>query len=566
MAQARRPRLFGWPVSGSLFGARRDEGSAVGQRSQSGGSTPERLVLAPQDLHTSDPTVAQEIYAGMFYLAGKSAVAAGRNPFTIANPPSPEWERELHAFGWLRHLGSTGEAISATNAQALVKDWIAAHPRPRSHLPAWDLEIAASRLIAWLCNSVMLVEHADITAYRRLMRAIGHHVRYLRSRAGSAREGMPRLVTHAALAYADVCLAGARFGIRGAQNALDSELSSQILADGGHVSRNPAVLPEILALLLPLRQSFARLGKAPSTELISAIDRMMSAVRFFRMGDGSLARFNGASGTAFDLVTTVLRYDDTNGQVPTNAPFSGYQRLVGGETVIVMDTGRPLTGKLSETAHAGTLSFEMSSGAAQIIVNCGAPPPGNAEATLAARSTAAHSTAILNDTSSCKFQIGKSFGRKLDPVILAGPSTVRCQRQESEGIELLHASHDGYERAFGFIHERQIGLSADGAVLIGSERLRDTGAPDSMGDRPRDAVAVRFHLHPSVEAFQEEDGSIGLRCASGEDWQFTCADIAPELEDSIFFANSDGARRTTQIALYFSALEKPELRWKMRRQ
>ena len=50
----------------------------------------ERLVIAPQELRTADPTRAGEIYAGRFAFAGKVVVCDGRSPFEMA-PPSDEW-------------------------------------------------------------------------------------------------------------------------------------------------------------------------------------------------------------------------------------------------------------------------------------------------------------------------------------------------------------------------------------------------------------------------------------------------------------------------------------------
>ena len=44
-------------------------------------SVPERLLIAPQDLRTGDPTLASEIYAGRFAFAGKVVATDGRSPF-----------------------------------------------------------------------------------------------------------------------------------------------------------------------------------------------------------------------------------------------------------------------------------------------------------------------------------------------------------------------------------------------------------------------------------------------------------------------------------------------------
>src|SRR5204862_5055907 len=141
---------------------------------------------------------------------------------------------------------------------------------------------------------------------------------------------------------------------------LGDELARQILPDGGHISRNPGALVELLADLLPLRQAFSARNIPPPSALLNAIDRMMPMLRFFRHGDGNFALFNGMGPTPTDLLTTVLAYDDARGTPVSNAPHSGYQRVEAGGTLILMDTGRPPALAASQEAHAGCLSFELS--------------------------------------------------------------------------------------------------------------------------------------------------------------------------------------------------------------
>ncbi|RUV35979.1 heparinase, partial [Mesorhizobium sp. M7A.F.Ca.MR.228.00.0.0] len=127
--------------------------------------------------------------------------------------------------------------------------------------------------------------------------------------------------------------------LRGATRNLAEELDRQILADGGHISRNPMVVLEILADLLPLRQTYANQAETPPQALIGAIDRMLPALRFFRHQDGSLARFNGMGATIHDRIATILRHDDTAGAPLLHAPHSGYERLSMGGTTVIADTG-----------------------------------------------------------------------------------------------------------------------------------------------------------------------------------------------------------------------------------
>jgi uncharacterized heparinase superfamily protein len=563
MALADQSGSFGMALSGFWRRLRRSLVGSTRGRVRVSGPAPERLLLAPPDLHTPDPTVAQEIYAGIFHLAGKTLTASGGNPF-VMQPPSPAFARELHSFGWLRHLGAAGDPLSTTNAQALIKDWIEANPRPRDDL-AWDAQTSAQRLVSWLSHSVLIVEKTDLGSYRRFLKSIGYHIRYLRSVASGAPDGMPRLLCLSALAYADICVAATRGSARTAQKNLDAELARQILPDGGHVSRNPAVLVDLLALLLPLRQSFVRVGQAPSTELVSAIDRMMLAVRFHRLGDGGIARFNGGGHTPHSLISTVLRYDDVMGEIPHSAPYGGYQRLDAGFVMIMMDTGKPPLADLSSSAHAGALSFEMSSGAALLIVNCGVPALAPQTAMLAGRSTAAHSTVTLNDTSSCRFVVEDRKDANSPWYIASGPSSVRVERREGDdGAVTVTASHDGYARAFGVLHERHLRLSGDGAALTGLDRFQPAGK--KTRGVVRDAFAIRFHLHPSVEAHHVDGGeTVVLRGADGAVWDFACDAATPQLEEGVYFCIPAGARRSLQIVLRGNVSTLAELRWTLTR-
>src|SRR3954465_15867409 len=49
-----------------------------------------RVLIAPQDLRTSDPTVASDVYAGCFVFAGRAVSTGGRSPFAC-DPPTRAW-------------------------------------------------------------------------------------------------------------------------------------------------------------------------------------------------------------------------------------------------------------------------------------------------------------------------------------------------------------------------------------------------------------------------------------------------------------------------------------------
>jgi uncharacterized heparinase superfamily protein len=517
----------------------------------------DRLVIAPQDLRTADATRASEIYAGRFVFAGKIVICDSRSPFEMT-PVSDEWATALLGFGWLRHLRAAESGIARANARALIDEWIRLHGR--WHATAWRIDVLSRRIMAWLSQAPLVLTDADLQFYRRFLRSLTRQVRYLRRRIDDAPDGTVRLQALIALTAAALCMAGQTGHLRATLRRLVDELDRQILADGGHISRNPQALTELLLDLLPLRQVLASRNVAPPQALLNAIDRMMPMLRFFRHGDGVFAHFNGMGPTAPELVATALAYDDARGTPVANAAHSGYQRLGAGPGVVLMDAGRPPPVSVSREAHAGCLAFEFSAGPQRIVVNCGLPATSREAWREVARATAAHSTVVFNDASSCRFLGSVSFKRLFSgSPIVAGPKDVPVTREEPDGAVMVRASHDGYADRFGVIHQRALMLTTDGSRLEGEDVF-----PPSDGDRlPReDEFAVRFHLHPAIRATRLTDGHGAMLVLPDRDvWTFNAYEDLVELEESVYLAGRDGPRRTTQIVIYGHARKVPRVRW-----
>ncbi|MEJ2377366.1 MAG: heparinase II/III family protein [Pseudolabrys sp.] len=526
-----------------------------------GSAATDRLVIAPQDLRTADATRAAEIYAGRFAFAGKVVICDRRSPFEMT-PPSDEWAVILLSFAWLRHLRAADSAITRANARSLIDEWT--NLQGSWHPLGWRLDILSRRIICWLSQSPFVLQDADARFYRRFIRNLSRQVRYLRRSLKQTRDGLPRLQAVIALNYATLCLQGQSNHLRGNARRLSEELQRQILPDGGHIGRNPGVLIELLADLLPLRQLFSARHLQPPAALNNAIDRTMPMLRFFRHADGNFAQFNGMGPTPVDLLATVLAYDDARGTPVANAPHSGYQRIDAGRTALLMDTGKPPPLAVSQEAHAGCLSFELSWKAHRLVVNCGLPAVNKENWRQVARATAAHSTITFNDQSCCRF-FASSLRTMLGGIpIVSGPRKVTVERDEQEDGVLLRTSHDGYAADFGVIHNRAVRLSADGRALDGEDNF--TPADDrALPLKAADEYAIRFHLHPAVKASRLSDGhGVILLLPDHDVWSFATYGETVELEESVFLAGPDGPRRTVQMVIYGHAREQASVRWILR--
>ena len=353
-----------------------------------------------------------------------------------------------------------------------------------------------------------------------------------------------------ALMYAALCMERQSGHIRSATKRLGEELDRQILPDGGHISRNPGALIELLIDLLPLRQAFTSRNIQPPPALLNAIDRMMPMLRFFRHGDGNFALFNGMGPTQTDLVTTVLAYDDARGTPVANAPHSGYQRLEAAGTVVLMDTGRPPPLAVSQEAHAGCLSFELSVKFYRLVVNCGMPATSRESWRQMARSTAAHSTVTFNDESSARFvDLGRGQAHAAGHADPGRPA-------QGQGRARRAGRRDRTARRARRLCrqlQRRPPAHADACGRRPAARRRGCLHPDQGRRDARRQGRIRAALPsaPSVKANRLTDShGAMLMLPNKEVWTFSAFEDRIDLEESVYLAGTDGPRRTLQIVIH----------------
>jgi uncharacterized heparinase superfamily protein len=522
-------------------------------------ATGDELLLAPPDLRAADPSFADEAASGSFGLAGFVANLNGRSPFSV-RPPSPQWARELHGFGWLRHLAAAQTEEAHALAHDLVGEWI--RRRRRHAAPAWEPDVVARRIVSWLSHAGLLLDAVDRRRYGAVMTSLADQATHLSASWRNAPDGYPRLVSLIALVCADLCMSGHGRRLAQSERLLAAELERQVLADGGHLTRNPAVLIELLLDMLPLRQCFATRGEGLDRHVTGAVARMTAMLRHLRLGDGMLARFNGMGATERDVLATLLAYSD--GEAATGA-CGGYVRIVRGRLVAVLDAGAAPALPLAGAACAGCLSFELSTGSELLFVNAGMPGPREASRRAVARATASHNTLCLGEQSSARLMRDARLERVLGAPPLAHPDHVTCELREKGGggIE-IEASHDGYVEHFGLVHTRRLALDADGTRIAGCDRLDAAkGIVRFAWDVP---FAIHFHLHPDAEARVGPSPDTALLILdSGEQWRLTAAGAALSIEESVHFAEPAGARPASQVVLRAQCCGTTEVTWTLER-
>lgn len=497
------------------------------------------LVAVPNPLRAGNAWRGQTLLGGKFTVAGKiiemEAVEALSAPSA-----SPDWAHYIQGFYWLRDLAAI-EGAEAENAARFLTDAWARVPKHARH---WTMALASARLLALLADAPLLLGSADRSFYSRFRQVIGEHVALLRNglSLGLVANGREEIQALAAVIEAHLVIDPLPAALDKLGKWLERVLDEQLYTDGGHVSRNPEVVFELLVALIPLRDLYITREVPPPSGLLLSIERILPMLRFFSHPDGSLALMNGMGPTDRGTLANIFAADDVAGRPALEAQGSGYQRLEAPGSALIVDCGFPPPPRESAEAHAGTLAFEFTGQNERLIVNCGVPAYQRVPWRHFTRRTAAHSTLTIDDTPSTK--IVAFAGKEL---LGQGPTHIPIVRTRDAEIVMLSASHDGYARKFGLIHQRTLWLSLDGRRLDGEDRLEALSAWAGRSTHP---FAIRFHLHPDIRPSLAETGDTALLATpSGAYWAFRVPGGTVEIEESAFLGEVGRSPRTTQLVI-----------------
>jgi len=507
---------------------------------------------------------AEALMHGRFRMAGQTFDVKEGSIFDCTLT-SDAFAAMLHGFEWLRHLEAAGSEVARDHALGLTASWL--ERNFRYAMPAWRAEVTAERLLNLFSHGQFFLEDADPAWRLKLFSSLRDQVRMLARAAPESPSGLPRFKCAAALALAGLCLEDARTTATGLRRLVD-EIDAQILPDGGHVSRSPSQCLEALRVLLMVQSALAAGERAAPPALDWAVESLTAMLRFFRLGDGALSVANGGTEEDARVVAALLAGDSLEEPVADHAPHSCFHRLGMARTVVLMDAGAPPPSPFSCSAHAAALAFEMSTGGHRMIVNCGSSISRDKRWEAALRSTPAHSTLTLGDTSQAAILGDGALCALLGPRLIGGPTRVSTRRLESAHGLSVEGNHDAYVQSYGLVHQRRMTLARGGHSLAGADRVIPVQAKawttthDGKGVYRGLPFAIRFHIHPDVRLSMAQGGaSVLLKLPNGEGWRFRCGGSTLSVEESIYFGGGS-ARRAEQLVLSANVKNEPiEAAW-----
>ena len=519
--------------------------------------SPLRLTAVPRDHVAGSRARGDALLGGRFEL-GSASVSLADFDFAALGADGPLAEA-LQGFSWLRDLSAAaGRDRGAKLAEALTARWLVGHGTRADN--AWRPELWGERILFWTAYAPYVLSSRDPAYRSALLNTLARGARHLDATADKAPPGLPRITAWAGVVAAALLIQGGLPRVARGEAGLMRALAAAQFEDGGLMSRSPEEQLLLVDRLGLLRAAYFAAKQSLPDALESAAAAALAALHGVTMGDGGLSSWQGGNPGDPARIAALIEGCGLRARPLRQARGWGYHRLSALGTILVMDAAPPPPAKMAVCGSASTLAFELSDGAQRLVVNCGGPGalPHQLphELVEALRTTAAHSTLTLADTNSTNILSDGSLGKGVADVVI--------DRAEDNDSSRVQASHDGYVRAFGLVHQRSILLGNDGKEVRGQDQLVPKGRKKI---REAAAFAIRFHLAPGIEATSTADGMGAiLRQAGSPPWSFRCRGAMLSIEESLHVSGAGEVRPTLQLAVVgeVSALG-GQVAWQFRR-
>ena len=429
--------------------------------------------------------------------------------------------RKLNSFFWLYTLD-----LKSSNqiTQDIIAKWI--DDNTNYNIKSWDLDILSKRVIAWLSNARLTYENGSEDYKEKFNFLIRKQVNHLINEIYRSHNIDDKLIGCTAIILCGLCYRDRQFLSHGI--SLLKKINEYSLDDLNFPkSRSFRQLVFYLKYFVLIRE----LLKDSQSEIPDFINETIfylgQSYNFFWQRTKESFLFNGnieLDNSEFD------KYLNSHGyKFKCQANEMGnYGFICSRKNSLIIDLGKSPDKKFSANYQAGALSFEFSHMSEKIVCNSGYYQNVRHQLNSISKSSVAHSTLIINNTSIVNFQKGK-FGKRY---VEKGFKIFERKILNEKNKWFFSASHDGYLKKFGIIHKRNLTFYPEKQILEGSDLLFFRKPSKNK------IFEIRFHLHPSVKVTKTIEGKSILIEAESSGWKFL-SDNSIDIETGLYFGKKN---------------------------
>ena len=430
--------------------------------------------------------------------------------------------KKLHSFYWLFSID-----LKSSNkiTQSIIENWIKKNQNYETK--SWEIDILSKRVIAWISNSKITYDESE-NKYKNIFNEIvSKQVNHLINEIDRSYDLNDKMIGCTAITMTGIAYKNERF-LNYGLDLLKRIISTSFDNNYFPKSRNIRQMIFYLKYFILIRE----LLKESLNDIPEYLDEIIFYLgKSYDFFWGSLKQsllFNGnnnSNNKDFDKYLNLFRYKFKNDKFNS----SGYTILKDKNAILAMDTGSNPGKNYSENYQSGPLSFEFFFKGKKLITNSGYFQNFNHQLNSISKSTATHSTLILDNSSVCNFK-KKSKGPS---IISKGFKTFDNQVIYEKNYWSIKCSHDGYLSRYGVIHERKLEFNSDKNIIFGKEKLikKDNFKVTNF--------EIRFHLLPNIKVTKLQDKKSILIELENSGWKFFSNDGMIGVETGLYFGNKN---------------------------
>ena len=438
--------------------------------------------------------------------------------------------RKLHNFYWFFSLDLKS---SKKNTQKIVSDWIKKNFKYNSK--SWEFDLTSKRIISWLSSHNLTIKECKKDYLNQFNNMVQKQTNHLMSEINNSKIINDKMIGCAAIILVGLCYRDEKNYLTFGLGLLKKISNSSFDNYGFPKSRSIKQLIFYLKYYILIREWFKEAQIEVPEHIQETIYYLGQGYAFVWQNTKSDILMNGnniSNNSEFDQYLKRFGYKFKN----ENKEFGGYAILHNKKISIVMDIGPSPSSKFSSKYQSGALSFEISSNGKKLISNCGHYNNKSSKLIELSKSTAVHSALIIDDNSSCYYKKNNK-----NYLVDDGLRILKKNIIFEKNYWKINASHDGYQKKYNTIHEREIEFYPEQFKFIGTDKILNKKLNSNI------KFDIRFYLEPGVKLMKTQDNKTILIELEDEGWKFTCNNYDINIDNGLYFGNKNSYSQNQNI-------------------
>ena len=438
---------------------------------------------------------------------------------------------KLNNFFWFFSLDLKS---SKKTVQSLIVNWI--NNNNRYNEKSWNFDLTSKRVISWLSNHQLTYEDGNKEYRIKFDHCIQKQANHLLSEIKNSNDFENKMIGCAAIILTGLAYQNNKNYLGNGLNLLKKIIKSSIDNQGFPNSRNIKQLSFYLKYFIVIREWFKESQNTVPEYIDETIYYLGLSYAFIWQNINHDILFNGnyiSNNNEFDQYLKRFRYTFKN----ENKEVAGYAILKNKKIILAMDIGPSPIITQSNDYQSGALSFEIISSGKKLISNSGYFANKQNKLNKLSKSTALQSTLIIEDYSSCSFKSGEISGHVIDQ----GLKIINKNVIFEDNYWKISASHDGYLKKFGSIHDRGVEFYPEQTKFVGTDKIIRKNKDKNV------KFDIRFHLDPNSKVMKTQDNKSILIELEDEGWKFSCDKFDINIDNGLYFGNKNSYKENHNI-------------------